>query len=127
MGSTFIRYGGSKACFVPSLDVVQLPPRNAFESVERYFATALHELAHNAVIRIMPHGGWRRWNRGRPAMQRFGIIRAPPEKRGVCRQGDIVLVSLAARSPKTTPSPSSADRHANRPASSQRIRDRARA
>ena len=41
-----IRHGGSKACFVPSLDVIQLPPRNAFESVERFFATALHELAH---------------------------------------------------------------------------------
>jgi antirestriction protein ArdC len=50
-----IRHGGSKACFVPSLDVVQLPPRNAFESVERYFATALHELGHNAEPSVMPH------------------------------------------------------------------------
>ena len=49
-----IRHGGSKACFVPSLDVVQLPLRSAFESVERYFATALHELGHYAAFRIMP-------------------------------------------------------------------------
>ena len=41
-----IRHGGSRACFVPSLDVIQLPPRSAFVNNESYRATQLHELGH---------------------------------------------------------------------------------
>ena len=41
-----IRHGGSRACFVPSLDIIQLPPRSAFVNIERYYATKLHELGH---------------------------------------------------------------------------------
>ncbi|MBK5961280.1 hypothetical protein CCR97_24185 [Rhodoplanes elegans] len=41
-----IRHGGSVACFVPSLDLIQLPPRSAFTTIESYFATGLHELGH---------------------------------------------------------------------------------
>jgi antirestriction protein ArdC len=41
-----IRHGGSRACFVPSLDIVQLPPRSAFVTNESYRATELHELGH---------------------------------------------------------------------------------
>lgn len=41
-----IRHGGSRACFIPSVDIIQLPPRSAFVNTESYFATALHELGH---------------------------------------------------------------------------------
>jgi antirestriction protein ArdC len=41
-----IRHGGSRACFVPSLDIIQLPLPSSFISVENYFATKLHELGH---------------------------------------------------------------------------------
>jgi antirestriction protein ArdC len=41
-----IRHGGSRACFVPSLDIIQLPPRSAFVNIESYRATQLHELGH---------------------------------------------------------------------------------
>jgi antirestriction protein ArdC len=41
-----IRHGGSRACFVPSLDIVQLPARSAFVNTESYYATKLHELGH---------------------------------------------------------------------------------
>ena len=51
-----IRHGGSRACFVPSLDIIQLPQHSDFAAIESYFATALHELGDNAVTRIMPCG-----------------------------------------------------------------------
>jgi antirestriction protein ArdC len=41
-----IRHGGSRACFIPSLDFIQMPPRSAFVSIESYRATQLHELGH---------------------------------------------------------------------------------
>jgi antirestriction protein ArdC len=41
-----IRHGGSRACFVPSLDIIQLPPRSAFIDDGNYHATTLHELGH---------------------------------------------------------------------------------
>ena len=41
-----IRHGGDKACFVPALDFVNLPPASSFKSIEPYYATALHELGH---------------------------------------------------------------------------------
>ncbi len=41
-----IRHGGSRACFVPSLDIIQLPQRSDFATIESYFSTALHELGH---------------------------------------------------------------------------------
>jgi len=41
-----IRHGGSRACFIPSLDIIQLPQRSDFAAMESYFATALHELGH---------------------------------------------------------------------------------
>ena len=37
---------GSRACFVPSLDIIQLPQRSDFATTESYFSTALHELGH---------------------------------------------------------------------------------
>jgi len=50
------RIGGEKAFYVPSADYVQVPPQPAFFDQINYYRTALHELCHNAVIRIMPHG-----------------------------------------------------------------------
>ena len=41
-----IHHGGSRACFVPSLDIIQLPARSTFVSSESYYATGLHELGH---------------------------------------------------------------------------------
>ena len=35
-------------------DTIHLPPRAAFSSAANYYGTALHEVAHNADIRIMP-------------------------------------------------------------------------
>jgi antirestriction protein ArdC len=41
-----ICHGGDKACFVPSMDCIVLPDPEAFETVEHYHATKLHELVH---------------------------------------------------------------------------------
>jgi antirestriction protein ArdC len=41
-----IRYGGDKACFVPSRDFLTMPPVNSFASIESFYATELHELGH---------------------------------------------------------------------------------
>ena len=38
--------GGDRACYVSSLDTIQLPERDRFISQEGYYATALHEMAH---------------------------------------------------------------------------------
>lgn len=40
------RTGGDKAFYVPSLDVVQVPPQPAFFDQINYYRTALHELCH---------------------------------------------------------------------------------
>ncbi len=41
-----IRHGGNMAFYAPGPDRIQLPPFEAFRSVEAYYATALHELTH---------------------------------------------------------------------------------
>lgn len=41
-----IRHGGARAFYVPALDVIQLPERNAFANATAYYGTALHELTH---------------------------------------------------------------------------------
>jgi antirestriction protein ArdC len=41
-----IRIGGDKACYVPTLDFICLPPEAAFKSREHFLATALHECGH---------------------------------------------------------------------------------
>lgn len=41
-----IRHGGSRAFYMPSEDLIQLPPHAAFASATDYYATALHELTH---------------------------------------------------------------------------------
>jgi antirestriction protein ArdC len=41
-----IRHGGDRACFIPALDFVNLPPISSFKSIEPYYAVTLHELGH---------------------------------------------------------------------------------
>lgn len=41
-----IRHGGNKAFYAPSLDFVQMPPRESFRDAESYCATLVHELTH---------------------------------------------------------------------------------
>jgi antirestriction protein ArdC len=41
-----IRIGGDRACYVPALDFICLPPATAFKGREHFLATSLHELAH---------------------------------------------------------------------------------
>lgn len=41
-----VSHGGDQACYVPSADRIQMPPRVAFVSDAHYWSTLLHELAH---------------------------------------------------------------------------------
>ncbi len=41
-----ISVGGDVACFVPSLDLIKLPPQQAFSEQINYYRTAFHELGH---------------------------------------------------------------------------------
>jgi antirestriction protein ArdC len=41
-----IVFGGDRACFVPSIDKINMPVQAAFKSAENFYATALHELTH---------------------------------------------------------------------------------
>ncbi|AMK19606.1 antirestriction protein ArdC [Sphingobium sp. MI1205] len=50
------RIGGDKAFYAPAPDFVQVPPQPAFFEQVNYYRTCLHELTHNAVTLIMPHG-----------------------------------------------------------------------
>ena len=46
--------GGNKAFYIPSLDVVHVPPPAAYFEPINWHRTALHEVGHNADCRIMP-------------------------------------------------------------------------
>jgi antirestriction protein ArdC len=41
-----IRIGGDRACYIPALDFIILPPESAFKSREHFLATGLHECGH---------------------------------------------------------------------------------
>src|ERR1700719_2939038 len=41
-----IRIGGDRACYIPALDFIALPPQSAFKSREHFLATSLHECGH---------------------------------------------------------------------------------
>jgi antirestriction protein ArdC len=45
--SAKVRHGASAACYVPDLDEVRLPSREAFTSCEEYYGTLFHELTHS--------------------------------------------------------------------------------
>jgi len=51
-----IRIGGDMAYYSPSQDFIQVPPQQAYFEPTNWYRTVLHELGHNAVIWIMPHG-----------------------------------------------------------------------
>lgn len=44
-----IEFGGAKAYYRPSADVVRLPERRSFFSDEAFYSTALHEMAHSTA------------------------------------------------------------------------------
>ncbi len=46
LGKAVIEHGKSKACFIPSTDVIYMPNKNEFKSIADYYATGLHELTH---------------------------------------------------------------------------------
>ena len=41
-----IQHGGSRACYIPALDLIRMPPFATFENPEAYHSTVLHELSH---------------------------------------------------------------------------------
>lgn len=41
-----LEHGGNRACYIPSLDRIQVPFRNAFSSAEEYYSTLFHEFIH---------------------------------------------------------------------------------
>ena len=54
-GASF-QTGGEIACYIPKLDAIRVPPQTAFHDQINYYRTVFHELGHNAVTGIMPHG-----------------------------------------------------------------------
>jgi len=42
-------HGGNQACYIPALDEVRLPKKQAFHSVYEYFSVALHECSHSTM------------------------------------------------------------------------------
>jgi len=51
---------GDRAFYRPSTDSIHLPLKEKFPSAGDYYSTLLHELGHNAVTGIMPHGAGNR-------------------------------------------------------------------
>jgi antirestriction protein ArdC len=76
------RIGGERAFYSPDHDFIQVPRPEAYFEPINWHRTALHELAHNAVIRFMPHGLRRRLVFRASAMRLVGIIKALPRTRG---------------------------------------------
>lgn len=58
-------HGGDQACYVPALDEIRLPPRQAFHSVYDLWATQLHEAAHSTMHK-------KRLDRGEAYAKRWG-------------------------------------------------------
>ncbi len=42
-----IEYGGDRACYIPARDMIRLPARSSFYSIEGFYSTAFHELVHS--------------------------------------------------------------------------------
>lgn len=42
-----IRFGGDRACYSPTIDKINMPALEAFDTVENYYATLFHEMAHS--------------------------------------------------------------------------------
>lgn len=41
-----IAYGGDRACFIPSMDMIQMPRFESFHNTHGFYSTVFHELAH---------------------------------------------------------------------------------
>ena len=41
-----VRHGGNRAFYSPGVDIVQMPPMQAFRDAESYYGTLIHELTH---------------------------------------------------------------------------------
>jgi antirestriction protein ArdC len=48
LGKPMIRHGGDCASYSKVLDLVQMPERSCFDSVEEYYSTLFHELTHSS-------------------------------------------------------------------------------
>jgi len=46
-GAPPITHGGNRACYIPSQDAIQMPPRESFTHTEEYYSTLFHELTHS--------------------------------------------------------------------------------
>jgi antirestriction protein ArdC len=46
-GAPPLLFGGDRACYSPSADVVRMPQREAFESAEAFHSTLFHEITHS--------------------------------------------------------------------------------
>ena len=46
-GAPRLIFGGDRACYSPSLDVLRMPERHAFETAEAFYSTLLHEMTHS--------------------------------------------------------------------------------
>ena len=42
-----LSFGGDRACYIPKLDAIKLPERDAFTSNEGFYATLFHEAGHS--------------------------------------------------------------------------------
>jgi antirestriction protein ArdC len=130
-GATIV-HRGNRACYVPSTDRIEMPPYGQFvdtrtaSAAEGYYATLLHELVHNAVIGIMPHGTRWRLVCLALAMRQFGIIRALPGMRGADHRAGSGSTEWQGRQRGRAPSPSTSCRRGCRSGWSRRSHDRAR-
>lgn len=41
-----IVHGGNHACYIPSMDMIQLPEQHCFRDADSYYQTTFHEIAH---------------------------------------------------------------------------------
>ena len=82
-----IRHGGDRACFVRALDLINLPPVSSLKTTEPYYATALHELGHNADIGITTIG--RGISPAWIATSPIASARAPPPPRNWWRSSPL--------------------------------------
>jgi antirestriction protein ArdC len=99
------RIGGARAYYNTTGDFVQVPPPAAYFELINWRRTAFHELGHNAVTGIMPHGlRWRPVCRAL-AMRWFGIIRALRGRRGVGRRAGSGSLALPERRRERGPFP----------------------
>jgi antirestriction protein ArdC len=50
-----IELNKDKACYIPSLDKVQMPGARTFFKDQEFYSVLFHEMTHNAASVIMPH------------------------------------------------------------------------